>query len=332
MTNVLFIFLEIEYLGCGYDAIRKTNDIYEYGLDVAYKNQVLAFGVSLDKIHTNNTLEYITPNGVYMTIFPSCVYQKEVKQSTEQEEALSSLGVTASYDRMGLSGNAQEIHKNNTASDKSRLINIQYCSMYTATTKITRDSIFVWGFRRAFYKLVNRTRAAKKKNYCNAHILHYKRCSKILKYWFQFFGDFGTHLVTRIIIGGRRSFIEDKAKGSKADQAKLTRDASMEIGQVNAAATDTKTAAAKKTSAGFKRSMTILGGEVTKGFGVGNFSKEWVDSLHKDAIPVKVGITPYSEIFEPLGLQREYKRALELYKAYTNALYNKSKTRREAKE
>ncbi|AFZ79616.1 hypothetical protein BEWA_024650 [Theileria equi strain WA] len=153
-----------------------------------------------------------------------------------------------------------------------------------------------------------------RKNGCSYKLYGKRICARVIGEWRTFFDNFGTHIITRIVLGGkmRMSKLLDSTKDAKQSKldAGIKADFDSKNVKVKAEANLGKNQSLENNNNSRGNEFTLEGGNMTD---TSHLKLDvWSKSLKEAPIPIKVVLTSYVQFFENLELGKEYIQAMNI--------------------
>ncbi|KAK2195382.1 Membrane attack complex component-perforin (MACPF) domain [Babesia duncani] len=328
----------LEYLGAGYDLIKGNplGDLVTL-LDPGYRGNILQMHWSLNFEGISSSMKFIQPLGAWIRPYPSCHKVETLKElsseSLLQSDMKADASVTASLggDSASFSASAsyKNFAKNATSTTTRTYYNKSYCFKYVAGLPTSVKWDFTLGFQAALEGIETSLSVLKDESKCS--IESYKmdprsqEChERGITKWMDLFQIFGTHVATRIYLGGK-ILTTIEAKTSQVAEAKeknidiqVKLQAELESGQgidIGARVSEFNPSESNDYVMDLKKTTYVVGGDVY-GFGKPLTFAEWSQTVYEFAMPIKAEYSPLAN-FLPDKLARAYEYAYFYYTKVT---------------
>ncbi|ORM42106.1 uncharacterized protein BXIN_0686 [Babesia sp. Xinjiang] len=307
----------LEYLGCGYDVTKsKPFGDGETFLDTGYTQPVIQFEWPCE----NNDKSPIIPLGVWVRREPAC-HRGHEKREIQSEESLASmlsedvnsfigvgeLGVNSvkqSRDIKALSN----IAKKHTFALKSN------CAVFTTGMLLSSE----WNVTRAFNNATKLLLEFPNMDKCNA-VENYRldtSCKEYYKIWEGFFNSYGTHVISRLTMGGKILQIFDSLEAmensAKSHQRNARVDFNFSLITGNLTKEQEKESEIAERAKHQNSKIFIMGGDDFISADTPYGFRSWVESIEHNAMPINIQLTPISQ-FIPQEIRKHFWRALKIY-------------------
>lgn len=325
--------LGLEYLGAGYDLI-KGNPLGDTItlLDPGFRANIIQMRWRKDVENISNSLQYIQPKGVWIRSYISCHKGDSVSEVGSAESIKKTLAVDAVVSaelpgdaaKFAASASYNNIRKAGQQKDKNVYISKSYCFNYVAGIPISLEWDFTLAFEAAMKTLPETFQSETENLKCTPSDYRdnpgSKACIQLgVHKWIRFFSIFGTHVTTKVYLGGKlvtlmetnASQAESLARQGLDIQAALS--AQIKDSNVDAAASGIYKSFNGDSSVAFdsKTSTFALGGNIY-GNGHGLPFNEWAASVAKQSMPIRAEHTPIS-VFMDQPYKDAYKEAYLYY-------------------
>nr|PVC53927.1 hypothetical protein MACL_00003416 [Theileria orientalis] len=325
--------IDLEYLGAGYDLI-KGNPMGDNItlLDPGYKSNVIQMHWNKKVENISNSMKYLQPVGGWIRPYSSCHKVETVNEINSSDSILKSLSADASVS-FNLAGDALKFaasakYKKLDSASKSgtskMFINKSYCFKYVAgiSTFLNRD--FTLGFQSSLDRLVNKFQGLENESSCKPYMYREdpgnNSCYKMgITHWMELFNTFGTHVATKIYLGGKIfTTMEVKKNQEKklSDQGvdvKAILSAEIKNSNIdsNVQVSVIKSNNSNENLLDTKKSTFVLGGDI---YGKGKTMDfiEWSKSVSQHPMPIKAEFTPISHFMDK-SLREAYNKAYLYY-------------------
>ncbi|UKK02281.2 hypothetical protein MACK_001637 [Theileria orientalis] len=323
----------LEYLGAGYDLI-KGNPLGDNItlLDPGYKSNVIQLHWNKNVENISNSMKYLQPVGGWIRPYSSCHKVETVNEINSSDSILKSLSADASVS-FSLAGDALKFaasakYKKLDSASKSgtskMFINKSYCFKYVAGISTSLPWDFTLGFQSSLDRLVNKFQGLEHDSSCKPYIYREdpgnNDCYKTgITDWMELFNTFGTHVATKIYLGGK---IFTTMEVKKNQEKKLS-DQGLDVKAIlsaeikntnidsNVQVSIIKSNNSKDNLLDTKKSTFVLGGDI---YGKGKTMDfiEWSKSVSKHPMPIKAEFTPISHFMDK-SLHEAYNKAYLYY-------------------
>ncbi|CDR93986.1 mac/perforin domain containing protein, putative [Babesia bigemina] len=303
----------LEYLGSGYDMV-KGNPLGDTItlLDPGYRANIIQMHWRKDFEGVSNSLLYMQPKGAWVRSYVSCHKSDTVSEVGKSKSLKNALSVDASVsaevpgDSLKFAASASYNNVKNSESQKGlkKYVSRSYCLNYVAGIPSSIPWDYTTAFTIALKQLPTKFEHERDGVICSPSIYRDNPTSKAcldlgVRPWMRFFTIFGTHVTTKIYLGGKMvTLIETKAS-QEAKLKKLGIDVKAEISVQAQVATAngavgvgvSKLKDSKNESLDSKKSTLALGGDI---YGKGkNLSfNDWAETVSSFSMPVKAEYTP----------------------------------------
>ncbi|GBE60831.1 perforin PLP1, putative [Babesia ovata] len=308
--------LGLEYLGAGYDMV-KGNPLGDTItlLDPGYRANTIQMHWRKDFEGLSNSLEYIQPKGAWVRSYVSCHKSDTVSEVGQSESMKNALSVDASVSaavpgdvlKFAASANYNNVKNSENQKGVKTYVSRSYCLNYAAGIPTSIPWDYTTAFNIALKQLPTKFEYERDGVICSPSIYRdnptSKACSDLgVRQWMRFFTIFGTHVTTKIYLGGKMvTRIETKAN-QEANLARLGVDVKAEISVQAQVATAngalgvdvSKFKDDKSKTLDSKKSTLALGGDI---YGKGkNLSfNDWAETVPNFSMPVKAEYTPIAK-------------------------------------
>ncbi|KAK1443783.1 hypothetical protein BgAZ_206590 [Babesia gibsoni] len=222
----------LEYLGVGYDEIARLKMVSKEAvdqntpLDENYKGPILLLVYPTGgKRRYNNTMQWELPKNVYAWSSPSC---ELLENTMERDDKLASdyhVDGKVNTDVIDFSSNLSAKGKSGKASSANRRQIKESCTTIIAGTWLNYRSKFTESFLSAVKLLIRKLNDEKT---CSLKNYGLSECNRALDYWFEFFHNYGTHVITRIVLGGKLDISSDIKENSTSESSDINASLNMQ--------------------------------------------------------------------------------------------------------
>ncbi|GFE54961.1 ubiquitin-conjugating enzyme [Babesia ovis] len=186
------------------------------------------------------------------------------------------------------------------------------CTSFVAGTNLDKHSLLSRSFSLALKHLV---RALNREKQCVLGLYGKPKCEVTLSLWIHFFRNYGTHVITRIVLGGKVSYERKEKTESTSKDRNVKATATAEVTKVNAEAKADYKDGEKESSKSTQGSnaFDMLGGNLMPKQEQGNIDAGWTNSIVESPMPISIELTPLALLFEHSGYKEHYYEALLHY-------------------
>ncbi|UKK01907.2 hypothetical protein MACK_001260 [Theileria orientalis] len=296
-----------EYLGCGYNLSYNNKKEAEESadndvMDTNYKNPVVKFNFSGDMSNLNNTLQYLHPDGTYIYSSPNCSIKEENKLEQSQNKNERMLTSELSIDVINANTDANLNKSKENKAHKNKLEKTIYCSTFVVGINQAHHIEYTRDFIAAVLNL-KRTLKAEKKKGCTIKLYKKKVCSNSRQSWNNFLNSYGTHYISKIVLGGKIVYNEEEGISSDADSK--SSNINLSLTGIDVKNNNDKSNLLNKEA---KNLSTSVYGGVTY-----DNNKHWFNELKNDPVPIKLILTSFKDIFHKYGILNEYIRFIKIH-------------------
>ncbi|KAK1936896.1 hypothetical protein X943_003383 [Babesia divergens] len=311
----------LEYLGIGYDITKsKPFGDEETYVDTGYTQPIIKFTW---ESHTNSSGAG-APTNVWVRREPAChrghtAREIESKESIElivAEDVTSTIGA-------GLISINHDGHKNSTkqvsgAVKHGKFVLKSQCAVLTAGMLLSVEWDVTSAFRSALKPLLgfpNKDMCHSTKGYQGSG-----PCTEYYNLWKRFFNSYGTHVISRISMGGKVLHITDNDIVKKEEAKQKTRDTTTNISlglvKANVETNQEYETALRSTSDQNTSKVFIMGGDTFIDVNTKDGWKNWVESVELNSMPIKIHLAPISN-FIPPEIRKDFWYTFNFYKHRT---------------
>ncbi|GFE54994.1 perforin PLP1, putative [Babesia ovis] len=310
----------LEYLGAGYDLIKGNplGDTISL-LDPGYRANIIQMHWRDDDESVSNSRHYIQPKGAWIRPYISCHKGETVSELAKEKSMENALSVDAEVStafpgdtvKFAASLNYNNMKKAQESKGLNTYVARSYCFNYVAGIPMS----IRWDFTEAF-DIAMRTLPKSFEQHQDGYRClpsEYRNnprsqgCKKLgVAAWMKLFTIFGTHVTTKVYLGGKMQTIIETNASQEADLAKQGFDVKAELSiQAKAAMVDTSVSASvsknmtkDKNSLDSKRSQFVIGGDI---YGDGHSLQfnEWAETVENYSMPIKAEYTPLAIFMGP---------------------------------
>eukprot|EP00375_Theileria_parva_P002054 XP_764730.1 hypothetical protein [Theileria parva strain Muguga] len=319
----------LEYLGAGYDLIRGNplGDSVTL-LDPGYKSSVIQMHWSRNIENISNSLRFLQPVGGWIRPYSSCHKVTEINSCKSLLKSLSadasvSLSLPGDVFKFSASAKFKKLQDVSKSGKSKMFINKSYCFKYVAGISTSLKWDFTLGFQSSLGRLSD-FKGLEKDSICKPFIYREdpknENCQELgISDWMELFNTFGTHVATKIYLGGK---IFTTLEIKKSQEKKLS-DQGLDVRAILSAKikdtdidSNVEVSTIKSKNAGdflldTKKSTFVLGGDIY-GHGKTIEFAEWARSVADHAMPIKAEFTPISHFIDK-NLRDAYNKAYLYY-------------------
>ncbi|GFE52715.1 MAC Perforin domain containing protein, putative [Babesia ovis] len=307
----------LEYLGCGYDNTKSVPfGDEESFLNMGYTQPVIQFQWPCG----NHIKSKPVPLGVWVRQEPAC-HRGHEKRKINSDESLASIMTEDVVSFLGIANlgvnatkQAKEIIGQSNIAKKSRFALKTNCALFTTGMILSSELNVTRAFNNAAKVLV----AFPDKEKCT-EVNDYRKdgsCADYYDLWKQFFTSYGTHVISRLTMGGKILQLDDSSE-TKLDSAKSKaqeQNVSVNLSIIKAKYGNKKTDESEQNETLKNRSSKffIMGGETYIPVDTDDGFQRWVETIKDNSMPINIELTPMTR-FLPKEIRRDYWLALAIY-------------------
>ncbi|ORM40882.1 uncharacterized protein BXIN_1761 [Babesia sp. Xinjiang] len=310
----------LEYLGAGYDLL-KGNPLGDTVilLDPGYRASIIQMHWRNDGEGFSNSREYIQPKGAWVRPYISCHKGETISDVGKSQSFTDVLSVDAEVSasfpgdalKFAASLNYNNIKKSQEMKDVKTYVSRSYCFNYVAGIPMSIKWDFTAAFDVALRTLSKNFEEEARGMRCTTRDYRAnptgKDCVELgVSAWMRLFTIFGTHVTSKVYLGGKMLTIMETKASQEADLAKRGIDIQAELSvQAQAAMVDTSVSAStskslvtSKESLDTRNSMFVMGGNIY-GNGQSLMFNDWAATVSKFSMPIKAEYTPIAMFLDP---------------------------------
>lgn len=307
----------VEYLGSGYDVTKSKpfGDQVTF-VDTGYTQPIIKFSWRCNTKAPGKT----SPAGVWMRREPAC-HKGHSTREINNEKSLSSLlseDITTSFG-LGILSVEHSAEKNkgevaDTWNKGTQVALKSQCAVFTAGMLLSKE----WELKYAFRKALSPFLEFKGRQHCHK-VEEYSKgghCHDYYKLWKHLFSNYGTHIITRLTMGGKLLQIksDERSRDTEASRKEAKQNSTVNIGFINAMLRKSKEKQNIMQKERKRQSIKclIIGGDTYLDITAPNGWRRWTESVDQNSMPIKLQLTPLSQ-FIPSELRRDFFHAIKLY-------------------
>ncbi|XP_952551.1 uncharacterized protein TA11680 [Theileria annulata] len=323
----------LEYLGAGYDLI-KGNPLGDSVtlLDPGYKSSVIQMHWSKNIENISNSLRFLQPIGGWIRPYSSCHKVETVTEIKSSKSLLKSLSADASVSlslpgddfKFSASAKFKKLEDASKSRNSKVYINKSYCFKYVAGISTSLNWDLTLGFQSSLKRLSTEFKGFEKNSMCRPYIYREdpknENCEELgVSDWMELFNTFGTHVATKIYLGGKifttlevKKNQEKKLSDQGLDVKAILSAKIKDIGiDSNVEVSTIKSKNSLDHLLDTKKSTFVLGGDI---YGHGKTIEfgEWARSVADHSMPIKAEFTPISHFIDK-KLSETYNKAYLYY-------------------
>ncbi|EDO06625.2 MAC/Perforin domain family protein [Babesia bovis T2Bo] len=239
---------------------------------------------------------------------PAVTNENDDEQVQLSEEEKTELSKTKAALSFNLSiQNTQDVYSSNMETVKN-----ETCTSFVAGTTLDKNSHFSRSFENALKHLL---RELDKDIECSLKDYGTAACKTTLTRWFHFFRNYGTHVITRITLGGKiiieKKQLDEGSRTSQSASGDLKAHIVSPDFQLNAGLD--KNNESKSSQNVTSTTMDMFGGEIGPDYETQEFNPLWAKSVSYSPMPISMELTPLAKLFESSGYRDHYYEALLHY-------------------
>ncbi|GIX63740.1 perforin-like protein PLP1 [Babesia caballi] len=310
----------LEYLGAGYDLV-KGNPLGDTVtmLDPGYRANIIQMHWKKDFEGISNSLHYIQPKGAWVRSYISCHKGENVSDVGRSQSLKDALSVDAAVSaslpgdvaKFAASINYNNIKRAETSENRKTYVSRSYCFNYVAGIPTSIKWDFTAAFNAALQKLPKKFEYQVTDARCLPSDYRDDPTSKAcvdlgVRRWMRFFSIFGTHVTSKVYLGGKLVTLMETSAGQEAKLSRLGVDVKAQLQvQAKAATVDasagttvSKSRDTSKLALDSKSSTFALGGDIY-GKGYDLTFNEWAATVSQHSMPIKAEYTPLAIFLGP---------------------------------
>ncbi|AFZ79042.1 MAC/Perforin domain containing protein [Theileria equi strain WA] len=323
----------LEYLGAGYDLI-KGNPLGDKLtlLDPGYRSNIIQMHWSKRFEGVSNSLKFLQPLGGWIRPYPSCHKVEMVTEIRSSDSLLKALSADANVslvlpgDSLKFSASAKFKQLDNVSKSEDRKIymNRSYCFKYVAGISTSLHWDFTLGFKSVISGLTPHFKGLDENSGCKPSVYLEDSTSDICKSsgvtgWMELFEIFGTHVATKIYLGGKifstlevKKNQEEMFKNSGMDIKAILSSQLKDSGinstvRVSVLKSDNN----EEITLDTKKTTFVIGGDVYNYGKYMSFDK-WAETVSDHSMPIKAEYTPIINFLDK-SLEKAYNSAYIYY-------------------
>eukprot|EP00371_Babesia_bovis_P001586 XP_001610233.1 mac/perforin domain containing protein [Babesia bovis T2Bo] len=307
----------LEYLGAGYDLL-KGNPMGDtiILLDPGYRASVVQMHWRDDAEGLSNSRHFIQPKGAWVRPYTSCHKGETISEVAKTQSLDNVLSADASVSaslpgdkfKFAASVNYNNIKKAYDSKGVNTYVSRSYCFNFVAGIPMSIKWDTTQAFQAALKGLPKTFQEEGNGLVCHPYdyLVHPRSqaCKELgVTAWMQFFTVFGTHVTTKVYLGGKMLTIIETKSSQEADLKKKGIDVKAELSvQAEVATVDASVNASTSSlhnrdteSLDTKKSMFVIGGDI---YGDGNtiVFNDWAATVPENSMPIKAEYTPLAMI------------------------------------